>query len=119
MSDTPRMSASQPAAGPGATGDFRPQVIVCYSLFLLVCVNGLTAIIGVAIAHARRREAECTVWQGHFENLIVVFRVFVPALLIAMLNSPLGIWAAVRGLSSRIRPHYSSGRYLVVFLILF
>jgi uncharacterized membrane protein len=98
MSDTPRTPPSQPAPAPAAASDFRSLVIVCYFLFLIACVNGLTAVIGVVIAHTRRRAAEGTIWQGHFDNLILVFWVFVTALLIATVSWPLGIWAGVSAL---------------------
>jgi hypothetical protein len=73
MSDTP--PATQPA--PAAPTDQRPLVLLCYFLFLIACINGLTAVIGVVIDHTRRREAAGTIWQSHFNNLILVFGVFV------------------------------------------
>lgn len=92
MSDTPPAIEPQPAPGPAAA-DLKGLVIVCYFLFLLACINGFTAIIGVVIAHMRRRDAAGTVWQGHLDNLILVFWVLIAALLIAALSFPLGLWA--------------------------
>ncbi len=89
MSDTPPASDPQPQQGT----DLRLLVIVCYFLFLIACVNGLTALIGVVIAHSRLRQSAGTVWHGHFENLILIFWVLLAALLIAMVSWPLGVWA--------------------------
>jgi uncharacterized membrane protein len=94
MSDTPPGIQPQPVPQqPAVPSDLRPLVIVCYFLFLIACVNGLTALIGVVIAHTRRRDAVGTVWQSHFENLILVFWVFVAALLIAIVSLPFGLLA--------------------------
>lgn len=120
MSDTSPTPSSQPAPAPQATADLRPLVIACYFLFLIACINGLTAIIAVAIAHARRRDAGGTIWQSHFDNLILIFWVIVAAVLIAMLSWPLGIWAAV---SAAFIGHSSAiliwPSYLLVFPIVF
>ena len=67
--------------------------MLCYFLFLIACINGLTALIGVVIAHAQRRDSAGTIWQSHFDNLILVFWVFIAAVLIAILSWPLGLWA--------------------------
>lgn len=91
MSDTPPVKQPQPA--PAATADFRPLVIVCYVLFLLACINGFTALIGAVIAHLRRRESAGTIWQSHFDNLILVFWVLIAGFLIVVLGFALGIWA--------------------------
>ena len=92
MSDTP--PANQPQPAPAATADPRPLVIVCYFLFLLAWTNGgFTALIGALIAHIKRRESAGTIWQSHFDNLILVFWVLIAALLIVVLGFPLGLWA--------------------------
>jgi len=92
MSDTPPAVEPQPAPY-SASPDLKALVIACYVLFLLACINGVTAVIGVVIAHLRRRDAAGTVWQSHFDNLILVFWVFVAAVLILFLSFPLGLWA--------------------------
>ena len=93
MSDTPTATPPQPAPrGPAVPSDLRLPVIVCYFLFLIACINGLTAFIGVMIAHSGRRCAAGTIWQSHFENLILVFWVFVAVLLIAIASRPPGLW---------------------------
>jgi len=120
MSDTPPAPPPQSAPAPGLKADLRPLVIACYFLFLIACINGLTAIIGVAIAHARRREAAGSVWQSHFDNLILVFWVFLAAVLIAMLSWPVGMWAAVSAiLMSRSPEIVTWPSYLIVFPLLF
>ena len=92
MSDTP--PANQPQPAPAATADPRALVIVCYFLFLLAWTNGgFTALIGALIAHIKRRESAGTIWQSHFDNLILVFWVLIAALLIVVLGFPLGLWA--------------------------
>ena len=111
MSDTPPGMQPQPVLQqPAVPSDLRPLVIVCYLLFLIACVNGLTALIGVVIAHTRRRDAVGTVWQSHFENLILVFWVFVAALLIAIVSLPFGCGRTSRFSFCRTPPQSSSGR---------
>ena len=89
MSDTPPVTQPKPAV----PADQRPIVLICYFLFLIACINGLTALIGLVIAYSQRREAAGTLWRSHFDNLILVFWVFVAAVLIAILSWPLGLWA--------------------------
>jgi uncharacterized membrane protein len=66
--------------------------------FLIACINGITALIGVVIAHSRRWQAAGTLWQGQFDNLILVFWVLVATLLIVMTSFPLGVWAGFTAL---------------------
>jgi uncharacterized membrane protein len=89
VSDSPPAPHPQPSQGT----DLRLLVIVCYFLFLIACINGLTGLIGVLVAHSRLRPSAGTVWQSHFRNMILVFWVLVAALLIVMVNWPLGVWA--------------------------
>jgi uncharacterized membrane protein len=58
---------------PQAATDARTLAIVCYVLFLLAFTNGLTAIVGVVLAHIKRGEVRGTPWDSHFANLIHVF----------------------------------------------
>jgi len=64
-----------PVPGPGETqqSGLRTTAMICYVLYLVAFINGLTAIIGVIIAYIKRPEAAGTVWESHFRNLIVVF----------------------------------------------
>ena len=90
-------SAPIPPAAPsdaaGGASDLRSLVFVCYVLYLLACINGVTAIIGVIIAYAKRRDAIGTVWKSHFDNLILVFWVMVAGVFLGMLTWPIAIGA--------------------------
>ncbi|MGN6147198.1 MAG: DUF4870 family protein [Rhizomicrobium sp.] len=63
--------AQAPQAAPAT--DARMLAIVCYGLFLFAFTNGLTAIVGVVLAHIKRGETRGTIWESHFTNLIHVF----------------------------------------------
>ena len=94
MSDiTPMPPPVPPNDAMGGASDLRSLVIVCYVLFLLASVNGLTAIVGVIIAYAKRRDAIGTPWQSHFANLILVFWVMVGAAIVGFLTWPIAIGA--------------------------
>ena len=77
----------------GGASDLRSLTIVCYVLFLLAAVNGVTALIGVIIAYAKRGDAAGTIWQSHFNNLILTFWVMVGAALVAVLMWPIAFGA--------------------------
>ncbi|HEX3756052.1 MAG TPA: hypothetical protein VHV26_13350 [Rhizomicrobium sp.] len=51
----------------------RLLVLVCYGLFILALVNGITFLIGGVMAHLRREESRGTVWADHYHNMIIVF----------------------------------------------
>jgi uncharacterized membrane protein len=89
----PRPAPSHDATG-GAS-DLRSLAIVCYVLFLLAGVNGLTAIIGLVIAYAKRRDAAGTIWRSHFDNVILVFWVMIGAAILGFLTWPIAIGAAL------------------------
>ena len=82
-----------PRDAAGGASDLRSLTIVCYVLFLLGSVNGLTAIVGVIIAYVKRRDAEGTIWQSHFNNLVLVFWVMVAAAVLGFLTWPIAIGA--------------------------
>ena len=88
----------QPARIPdettGGVSDLRSLAIVGYVLFLLACINGLTALIGVIIAYAKRRDAGGTIWRSHFDNMITVFWIMVLAAILGMLSWPLWLSGA-------------------------
>lgn len=71
MSQSP--SPSLPPAKPAAGLSMRALAIICYVLFLVGCLNGVTALIGVIVAYIKRPEAAGTVWVSHFDNMIVMF----------------------------------------------
>lgn len=77
----------------GGASDLRSLAIVCYVLFLLAWMNGITAIVGVAVAYVKRRDAAGTVWQSHFANLILVFWVMVAGAILGMLTWPVALGA--------------------------
>ena len=98
MSDTSQAGATPPLPHDEAAdaSSLRTIVMLCYVLFLIACVNGITAIIGVIIAYVKRRDAAGTIWQSHFNNLILVFWVTVGATLLFFLSWPFafGWWFA-------------------------
>jgi uncharacterized membrane protein len=53
--------------------DRKTLVVVCYVLFILGVVNGLTAVAGVIVAHLKRGGSAGTVWHSHYDNMIRVF----------------------------------------------
>jgi uncharacterized membrane protein len=68
MSEAQTPQATQPPAT-----DARTLAIICYVLYLLAFTNGLTAIVGVVLAHIKRGETRGTIWDSHFGNLVHVF----------------------------------------------
>jgi uncharacterized membrane protein len=87
----PPSPPGQPDDAMGGASDLRSLAIVCYVLFLLACANGITAIIGVIIAYVKRRDAAGTIWQSHFNNLILVFWVFVGGAILGLLTWPIAL----------------------------
>jgi uncharacterized membrane protein len=99
MSDTSEVGAPPPPFPHDEAADassLRSIAMLCYVLFLIACVNGITAIAGVIIAYAKRQDAKGTIWEGHFNNLILVFWVTVGATLLFFLSWPFafGWWFA-------------------------
>lgn len=91
MSDAPQNASPQAPA----FGDARTLAIICYGLFLLAFTNGLTAIVGVVLAHIKRGDVRGTIWESHFTNLIHVFWIgvaFWVVLLSVALFGAVGIW---------------------------
>jgi uncharacterized membrane protein len=67
------MSAMNTDANSAANADQKTLVVVAYVLMILGVVNGFTALIAVIIAHIKRRGMAGTVWQGHYDNIILTF----------------------------------------------
>ena len=90
MSDTSQVGATPPLPHDEAVdaSGLRSITMLCYVLFLIACVNGITAIAGVLIAYVKRHDAVGTIWEGHFNNLIQVFWVMVGATLLFFLSWP-------------------------------
>ncbi|HEY8949680.1 MAG TPA: hypothetical protein VIM56_12405 [Rhizomicrobium sp.] len=88
MSDNPQTAAP-------AFSDNRTWAVVCYGLFILAFTNGITAIIGVVLAHIKRGETRGTIWESHFANLIHVFWTgvaFWVVFFVAALFGVAGLW---------------------------
>jgi uncharacterized membrane protein len=68
-----------PGAPDAAQSNLRSLVILCYVLYLLALVNGVTAIAGVIIAYVKRADARDTIWYSHFDTMIVTFWVMLIA----------------------------------------
>jgi uncharacterized membrane protein len=90
---SPAPAPNPPNDAAGGASDLRSLTIVCYVLFLLACMNGLTALIGVIIAYAKRRDAVGTIWYSHFANLILVFWIMVGAAILGLLTWPIALGA--------------------------
>jgi uncharacterized membrane protein len=71
----------------------RTTVMICYVLYLVALLNGLTAIIGVIIAYIKRSDAAGTVWKSHFDSLILVFWVLFATLAIGLVTFPLSLYS--------------------------
>jgi uncharacterized membrane protein len=66
------------------TGDERNWVLATYGLFLIApASSGLTALIGVILAHLRRDAARGSLYESHYRNLILVFWVWLAFMLLA------------------------------------
>ena len=55
------------------SSDERLLVLLCYGLFLIAPAGGLTALIGVIIAHVRLAHALGSIHESHYRNQIRVF----------------------------------------------
>jgi uncharacterized membrane protein len=95
--------------------------IIIYLLYLASLCNGITAIIGVALAYAKREDARGTPYDSHFSNAIEMFWIFLVGMMVAVplcfvligipLVIALYIWVifrTVKGLVRAIdgRPYY-------------
>ena len=83
-----------PAQGPGAAqhSGLKTAAMICYVLYLVAFVNGLTAIIGVIVAYIKKADAAGTVWESHVRNLILVFWVMVAAFVVGLATFPISIY---------------------------
>ena len=71
----------------------RTTVMICYVLYLVAFINGVTAIIGVIIAYVKRSDAAGTVWQTHFDNLIFTFWVLLAAFVLMLATLPVSLFS--------------------------
>ena len=66
------------------TGDERSWALAAYGLFLIApASSGITALIGVILAHLRLDSARGGAYESHYRNLILVFWVWLSVALIA------------------------------------
>jgi len=96
MTDNNSGNASPaPVQGPGETqrSGLRTAAMICYVLYLVAFINGLTAIIGVIIAYIKKSDAAGTVWESHFRNLIVVFWVMLAVLILGLVSFPISLFS--------------------------
>ena len=84
-----------PVPGPGETqhSGLRTTAMICYVLYLVAFINGVTAIIGVIIAYVKRSDAAGTVWQSHFDNLIFTFWVLLAAFVLMLATLPVSLFS--------------------------
>ncbi|MBU6297827.1 MAG: DUF4870 domain-containing protein [Alphaproteobacteria bacterium] len=78
------MADASGSAPVSATESARTLTIIIYLLYLAALVNGLTAIVGVALAYAKREDARGTPYDGHLSNAIEIFWVFLLGMLVAV-----------------------------------
>jgi uncharacterized membrane protein len=96
MTETSGGPASDvPVNDPGEArhSGLKTTAIICYVLYLIGFINGLTAIIGVILAYIKRPDARGTVWESHFRNLIVVFWVMLAVLALALVTLPASLFS--------------------------
>jgi uncharacterized membrane protein len=67
--------------------------MICYVLYLVAFINGLTAIIGVIIAYIKKSDALGTVWESHFKNLILVFWVMLATFIVGLATLPISLFS--------------------------
>ena len=92
-SGEPLTPAPTPVLGEAQQSSLRTTAMICYVLYLVAFINGLTAIIGVIIAYIKRPDAVGTVWESHFRNLIVVFWVMLAALVVGLATFPISLFS--------------------------
>ncbi len=69
---------------PRGDSELRVMALLAYGLFLLALVNGITAVAGVVLAYVMRGNAQGTVWESHFRNLIRVFWITAIVLVVSI-----------------------------------
>lgn len=125
-SETPLPPPSQPAA---AQSNLRGLVVVCYVLLLAAVLNGLTALAAVIIAYVKRRDSVGTVWQSHFDNVILVFWVMLAYFTILLITFPVSfvslalwlrgdfVWPAFSGFALPVLMWMIVGPALLIWFI--
>jgi uncharacterized membrane protein len=90
---SPAPAPSAPPDGMETASDLKSLVVVCYVLFLLASLNGVTALAGVIVAYMKRADAGGTIWKSHIDNLIFVFWVTVAGAFLGVLSWPIAFGA--------------------------
>lgn len=62
----------------------RTVTIIVYMLYLAALINGFTAVVGVILAYVKRDDARGTIYEGHFNNAIEIFWVFLAGMLVGV-----------------------------------
>jgi uncharacterized membrane protein len=83
----------------------RLLTLVCYVLFILALVNGLTFLIGGVLAHVRRGGALGTIWADHYRNMILVFWT---AIIVAVLTMGMVLSGLLAAASLALWPGWTS-----------
>ena len=102
MSETSRAGAPPPQLPQSEAPDMaslRTIVMLCYVLFLIACVSGVTAIAGVIIAYVKRRDGAGTPFESHMIYAIRTFWIGLGVELIGLILSVVGIGVGVLGSS--------------------
>jgi len=86
-----QMSASAVPAGARSAESHRAVAMIVYVLYFAALVCGITMLIGVIMAYARRGDARGTVWESHFANQISVFWTTIIVGLIGAVTAFIGI----------------------------
>ncbi len=78
------IDASEKPSVPSTDESARTTAIIIYLLYLAALVNGITAIIGVVLAYVKRDDVRGTAYEGHFNNAIEIFWVFLIGMCVAV-----------------------------------
>ncbi|HEY4274230.1 MAG TPA: hypothetical protein VGM68_02010 [Rhizomicrobium sp.] len=66
-------------------GEERNWALIAYGLFLIApATSGITTLVGVVLAYLRRDAARGGLYESHYRNLILIFWVWLAALLVAV-----------------------------------
>jgi uncharacterized membrane protein len=89
-------SSGNPSPAPMQPGEarqsgLRTAAMICYVLYLVAFITGLTAIIGVIIAYIKKPDAAGTVWESHFKSLILVFWAMIAVLVLGLVSLPISL----------------------------
>jgi uncharacterized membrane protein len=67
-----------PVPAPVATDENRVLALIVYCLYLAAVFSaGLAGVAGVIVAYIKRGEARGTIWEGHFDNQIGAFWIWL------------------------------------------